>query len=267
MAVQSDAFQFGQSPDGRWFWGIEGVGYLEEGTDLNFHKTNFASVDGKIIWTVWPKTEDIGAVGDKQTTYQPIFWQPGEPYVYLTGDSCCRDGAYGHTGMNLARLNLQTGDFAILISGWIPRSFAFSAMGEYLLVTEYKNPQLRFIRLSDWKITDISIDPKYIHNDLGAFSPLGNRAVVQKCEELGDTLGCYRRGLVLVNIQDGDYRVLLDDLYNTLELDSDRDFRYGLTFDWLSESEIAITARARGKNDRRFVFDLGINQLHEVIQK
>ena len=267
MALLTQVSQIHHSPDGAWLWGVENFSYQEEGKELQYSKTVFVSKDGKAVWTVWPKTKDIGNVTAGQASYTPIFWLPSEPYVYLAGYLCCRDGPYDYTGWNLARLDLRTGAFSIQVSGWSQHSFAFSKEGKYLLDTHYKSPYLRFIRLSDWKYTDIPIDPKFVINEIAVFSPDQNKAAVQACEEFTDGSGdCYQYNLLLVDIKQGSYRILISHMPDAMgfQLEDFLNNQYYFTYSWITDSEIVITAQKFYKDARQFIFDLTTNQMREV---
>lgn len=265
MAVVANAFRFGQSPNGDWFWGVEGLGSQEEGKEFIAHKTKISSADGMTQWTVWPKTSDTSNVIETQALYEPLFWSPDEQYVYLTGESCCQDGAYGYTGMNLARLDLRTGEFVILIPGWSPHTFAISENGTYLLDTQYKFPKLRFIHLPEWEITDIPVDPAYVHSDIAAFAPEGNRAVVQACKEQENLPGCSGYSLLLVDIPAESYQVIVEDLADASGL-ADRLSAHELSYDWKNVNELEVAIQRREEASRIFVFDLLTNQLDEIRQ-
>ena len=78
--------------------------------------------------------DSLGREMGSEIMYKPFFWMPNDPYVYLVGIACCVDGpVHFFTGMNLARLNLDTGEFSVQIAGWKMHYFAFSDSGKYLL--------------------------------------------------------------------------------------------------------------------------------------
>ncbi len=206
----------GKSPDGQWDWGVLEIDAFDPKSLTSFYTTRIVSTDGKLVWDIRPTQADLVGHSYSDVSYEPIFWLPNEPYVYLSIGVCCSDGASPgfFTGRNLARLNLLSGEFSKQISEWGFHEFIFSPNGKYLFKATAWNPEIHLIRLYDWSDTIIKLPPKNQRNGGGAWSPDNKRIAFYSCENSDlDKWECGRFSIFIVEAgATPEYRLLVKDV-------------------------------------------------------
>ncbi len=207
LDLLSDPSLAKSSPDGMWVWENE-PGDTVSGKELG--TTHFVRADGKREWRVQPKENEIG--NWPKAYYEPFFWYPNEPYVYLVGQVCCADGpgsAYIYT--SLVRLNLNTGLFSVQVPLGSYHSFSFSPTGKYMNRITVGEHSIHITRLMDGHEIVIQLPESY---DFGAgyWSPDGKRFVVYVCESDNPSEGiCNKRPILLFEPETAAYKVIIAD--------------------------------------------------------
>ena len=208
LALLSDPFLAKSSPDGMWFWENK-PGDSMSGKLIEI--THFVHVDGKREWRVQPKIEEIR--NWHKAYYEPFFWSPKEPYVFLVGQVCCGDGpgtAYIYT--SLVRLNLSTGLLSIQVPWGSYHSFSFSPTGRYMNCATVGEHSLHITRLLDGHEIEIKLPERYHDFGAGYWSPDGKRFVVYICETNNPIEEfCQKRPILLFEPETEAYQVIIAD--------------------------------------------------------
>jgi hypothetical protein len=228
-----------QSPDGQWLWSDSGL--IEEGEWL-IHKLQIVSTDGKYEWWVQPRPEDIHTshrYGD--VWYEPLFWLSGEqPYVFLIGRDCCRDGVgVGHNMRELVRLNLLNGQLSIQVpftdNDYL---FSFSPTGKYLLMEQVGSFPLQITRLIDGHVNSIDLPKPYEQAIQAYWSPNGNLLALEICASSTVYRSCGQRPVIIVKPEEAIIRTVVPDLSMALNLTEQE--AVSCKIEWKSNEQLII---------------------------
>ena len=200
-----------KSPDGIWFW--ENVP-VDVRVGKDFETIHFVRADGAKEWSVQTTAEEVEKLGKwGQAFYQPIFWSPTEPYVFLVGNVCCGGGlGSAYTDTSLVRLNLDTGAVSMLVPWRSLHAFSFSPTGKYLNRATNGEHSIHSMRLKDGHDIEIKLPERYQDFGAGFWSPDGKRFIVTVCEvdDPRDEI-CQKHPVLLFDPESEEYQVIIPD--------------------------------------------------------
>jgi hypothetical protein len=255
-----------ESPDGKWLWAIE-YGQPEQDPEtgaINYF-THIVRRDGKADWKVKLDKTYFASLGKSipiESSYTPFYWLPNDPYVYLVGSACCIDDPiYFYTGMNLARLNLETGEVTIQVPGWKIHYFTFSENGKYLLDGNFINQKLTIYRLMTGQEIEILLPNEYSQSGDAAFSPDNKQFAIQTTVD-NEQEGTQGLALLLVDIAARNYKVLVPNLIQAMG--SDRVVR--TQTHWTSDTQVELIEKVYSPEEtpRRWAIDIQTGKFSEI---
>lgn len=223
------AWYQGESPDLKWFWIVE----EEPPMAIEYFVTHLVNAEGSVEWFIHP---EAGKTGWEGSTYLPTFWQPNEPYVYLSGHGCCADGPATHySDKSLVRFNLETGQLSILLpweNGMGAYSTDFSPTGKYLLWSSGGEHKIHIIQLNNGDEKIVLLPEKYL--DIGGlrnepekgWSPNGKRVIQEiflDCET-GSDIYCGCVAFVIIELGTGGYQIIENNFTHSIGMNNQWDY-------------------------------------------
>jgi hypothetical protein len=255
----------GYSLDKSWIWGASDTDQPEPGTTTVFRTTRFVSADGKLVWDVQPNADQTGGRPYEEVSYEPIFWLPLSPYVYLTVHACCTDGSNPgfFTGMNLARLNLRTGEFSMQIAEWDFHEFIFSPNGMYLFEATAFQPEVHLIRLSDWKRVTVDMPSHNRRNGGGAWSPDNQKIVFFSImDDPKDEWKTGHSSIILIDMSETpEYRVLVSDIEAATGIEN---LVGCVDLEWVDPNKVHVYMKSGCSSTDQWTIDTGSGQVEKI---
>jgi hypothetical protein len=219
--------------------------------------THFASQGGQVEWRVRPRSEDPGHPAGAKNALRPFFWLPGEPYVFLTGESCCHDEPPFFTnGRSLYRLNLETGQF-LMISSWGQLAhFSFSPSGKYLLIARNGDHLVSVTRLVDGQAVRIYLPETHDAVGNAQWAPDGLHVLLRACDR-AQGYSCYMTPIIVIDPEKPEFQFLVYDLYQALDM-GEGDVE---VISWKDETHIIL-----GGPEFALIIEISTDQLEKYLK-
>lgn len=236
------AWDHGSSPDMKWFWA------KEEEPGKRYFVTHFVNAEGTIESFVHPEE---GQTEGTNLYYEPYFWLPNEPYVYLIGQDCCGDvgPATHYFAKSLARLNLETGQLSMILGWNAAYSVDFSLGGKYLVYSIVYDHNVHILELRTGKEKVAELNEKYrdigrVPGNLGSgWSPDLTRVIQEiymGCASVDD-YECYKEAFVIVQTATGEFQIIDNPVTRTIGTDNQWDYQIG----WVDEDHVRLMVHGK----------------------
>jgi hypothetical protein len=194
------------------------------------------SADGKVSWFEQFKASDFPGFEFPEAWYEPIFWLPNEPYVYLVGKVPWDGPIYFYSGFKLSRLNLLTGEFSVQDAGDTGNitDYSFSPGGKFLL-TAGCTQEIKIIRIKDWSEKKIILPVSYTQSGDALWSADQEKVIVVSLVNQSEE-DREKWQILLLDVDTASYHILVDNIRD----DTQNVFSWIRVQSWISEDEFLV---------------------------